>query len=128
MIRTKNLLSTAAVCVIVGLSGCTLPKMVKMSKDQQLTVTPNPLEVHGDQVKFDMSASLPVKMLKKKTTYTADIDYKAGEKKTDVGEVVFNAADYPNAKKEQPKAEKSFTFPYTDDMQRGNLVVTGTAA
>ncbi|QHT66496.1 hypothetical protein GXP67_07415 [Rhodocytophaga rosea] len=128
MIRTKNLLSTMTVCVIVSLSGCTLPKMVKMSKDQQLTVTPNPLEVHGEEVKFDMSASLPVKMLKKKTTYTADIDYKAGEKKTDVGDLVFNAADYPNAKKEQPKAEKSFSFPYTDDMQRGNLVVTGTAA
>jgi outer membrane protein OmpA-like peptidoglycan-associated protein len=128
MIQTKNLLSTIAICGAVSLAGCTLPKMVKMAKDQQLTVTPSPLEVHADQVKFDMSAALPAKMLKKKTTYTADIDYKYGDKKTDVGEIVYNAADYPNAKKEQPKAEKSFTFPYTEGMERGNLVVTGTAA
>ena len=38
------------------LAGCTLPKMVKMSKEQQLTVTPNPLEVHKDTVAFDMAA------------------------------------------------------------------------
>ena len=42
------------------LGGCTLPKMVKMSKEQQLTVTPNPLEVHKDTVAFEMAANLPV--------------------------------------------------------------------
>ncbi len=44
---------------------CSLKQMVKMAKDQELTVTPSPLEVHGDSVAFDISASLPVKMLKK---------------------------------------------------------------
>ena len=43
--------------VIVGaltFTGCTLPQMVKMAKEQQLTVNPNPLEVHKDTVVFDM--------------------------------------------------------------------------
>jgi hypothetical protein len=61
------------------LAGCTLPKMVKMAKEQQLTVTPNPLEVHKDTVAFEMAASLPVKMLKKGTSYTVNSFYKYGE-------------------------------------------------
>ena len=62
------------------LAGCTLPKMVKMSKEQQLTVTPNPLEVHKDTVVFDMAANLPVKMLKKGTVYTVNTFYKYGDR------------------------------------------------
>jgi hypothetical protein len=49
----------------LSFAGCTLPKMVKTAKEQELTVTPNPLEVHKDTVAFDMAANLPVKMLKK---------------------------------------------------------------
>ena len=62
----------------LSFAGCTLPKMVKMSKEQQLTVTPNPLEVHKDTVAFDMAANLPVKMLKKGTVYTVNTFYKYG--------------------------------------------------
>jgi tetratricopeptide (TPR) repeat protein len=102
--------------------------MVKMAKNQEMKVTPNPLEVHADQVKFDVNGTLPAKMLKKKTTYTADVDYKYGDKKTDVGSLDYAAADFPNAKKEQPKLNKSFSFPYQEGMERGELVVQGTAA
>lgn len=128
MIRNRNLLSTIAVCGVVTFSGCTLSQMVKKSKQQQFTVTPSPLEVHADQVKFDAAGVLPTKMMKKKTTYTADVDYKYGDRKVDVGAIEFKAEDFPNAKKEEPKQDKSFTFPYTEDMQTGNLVVVGTAA
>ena len=67
------------VIAALSLAGCTLPQMVKMSKDQQLTVTPNPLEVHKDTVTFDMAANLPAKMLKKGTVYTVNTFYKYGE-------------------------------------------------
>lgn len=123
-----KLLSTIALCGAVTLGGCTLNKMVKMSKKQELTVTPNPLEVHADQVKFDMTATLPPKMLKKKTTYTGNVGYKYADKRQDVGTITFNAADYPNAKKESPKQQQSFSFPYADEMRRGELVMQGTAA
>ena len=128
MIRTRSLLSTIAIVSAMSYSSCTLPKMVKMAKNQEMKVTPNPLEVHADEVKFDVTGTLPVKMLKKKTTYTADVDYKYGDKKTDVGNLEYAAADFPNAKKEQPKLEKNFSFPYQEGMERGELVVQGTAA
>ncbi|MDJ1502528.1 hypothetical protein [Xanthocytophaga agilis] len=128
MINKKTTLATLTVCGVLALSGCTLNQMVKKSKEQKVAVTPNPLEVHADQVKFTAEATLPVKMLKKKTTYTGNIAYKYGDKKTDVGSIQFNAADYPNAKKESPVKSQEFNFPYQEDMRRGELTFTGTAA
>jgi hypothetical protein len=57
-------------------TGCTLPQMIKLAKEQKLEVTPNPLEVHKDTVVFSLSANLPVKMLKKGTAYTLNTFYK----------------------------------------------------
>src|SRR5690606_19671188 len=111
---------------IVGamtVGGCTLPKMVKMSKDQQLTVTPNPLEVHKDSVTFDMAANLPVKMLKKGTVYTVNTFYKYGEQEVALDPLTFKAEDYPNASTEQPRASQSFTFAYAPAMKNGVLEV-----
>lgn len=116
---------------IVGamtVGGCTLPKMVKMSKDQQLTVTPNPLEVHKDSVTFDMAANLPVKMLKKGTVYTVNTFYKYGEQEVALDPLTFKAEDYPNASTEQPRASQSFTFAYAPAMKNGVLEVEGVAS
>jgi hypothetical protein len=52
---------------ILGLStslitGCTLSQMIKMAKDQKLTVAPNPLEVHGEStlsILFTKQVKLP---------------------------------------------------------------------
>jgi tetratricopeptide (TPR) repeat protein len=112
----------------LGLTGCTLPKMVKMSKDQQLTVTPNPLEVHKDTVAFDMAANLPVKMLKKGTAYTVNSFYKYGEKELALDPIPFKAEDYPNSSTEAPKVTKSFSFPYAPAMKSGVVEVEGVAS
>jgi len=109
-------------------AGCTLPKMVKMSKEQQLTVTPNPLEVHKDTVAFDMAANLPVKMLKKGTVYTLNTFYKSGTNEVALEAIPFKAEDYPNSKVEQPKVTKSFSFPYQPSMKTGTLEVEGVAS
>lgn len=116
------------ICGALTLSGCTLPKMVKMSKEQQLTVTPNPLEVHKDTVAFDMAANLPVKMLKKGTVYTVNTFYKYGSSEVALEPLAFKAEDYPNAKTEQPKATKSFFFPYKPEQKTGTLEVEGVAS
>jgi hypothetical protein len=102
--------------------------MVKMSKDQQLTVTPNPLEVHKDTVAFDMAANLPVKMLKKGTVYTLNTFYKSGSSEVALDPIPFMAEDYPNSKVEQPKVTKSFSFPYQPSMKTGTLEVEGVAS
>jgi Flp pilus assembly protein TadD len=112
----------------LSLAGCTLPKMVKMSKDQQLTVTPNPLEVHKDTVSFDMAVNLPVKMLKKGTVYTVNTFYKYGEQEVALDPILFKAEDYSNAATEQPKATQTFAFAYAPAMKTGVLEVEGVAS
>jgi tetratricopeptide (TPR) repeat protein len=115
------------VFAIMTLAGCTLPKMVKMSKEQQLTVTPNPLEVHKDTVTFDMAANLPVKMLKKGTVYTVNTFYKYGDQEVALDPILFKADDYPNSTTEQPRVTKNFAFAYQPAMKTGTLEVVGTA-
>jgi len=103
--------------------------MVKMSKEQQLTVTPNPLEVHKDTVAFDLAANLPVKMLKKGTVYTVNTFYKYGTSEVALDPIPFKAEDYPNSSTEQPKVTKSFFFPYAPAMKtQGALEVQGVAS
>lgn len=117
--------------VIIGslaFTGCTLPKMIKMSKEQNLTVSPNPLEVHKDTVVFDMSANLPVKMLKKGTAYTVNSFYKYGDSELALDPIPFKAEDFPNAGTEQPKTTKTFTFPYKNDYKTGVLQIEGVAS
>lgn len=101
--------------------------MVKMSKEQNLTVTPNPLELHKDTVAFSMSANLPVKMLKKGTVYTVNSFYKYGEQEKALDPVSFKAEDYPNSATEQPATTKEFSFAYEPAMKTGVVEVEGVA-
>src|SRR5262245_16462643 len=110
---------------LLGVSGCTLPQMLKLSKQQNLQVAPNPLEVHKDTVAFDLSASLPLKMLKKGTTYTVNSFYKYGDKELALAPLVFNGNDFANAATEQPKMTKNFSFPYAPEYRSGVVQIEG---
>ncbi|HNC32030.1 MAG TPA: hypothetical protein PKX08_18600, partial [Cyclobacteriaceae bacterium] len=123
----RKLVHVFLVAGALVMAGCTLPKMVKMAKDQNLTVTPNPLELHNDTVAYEMSATLPVKMLKKGTVYTVNSFYKYGEQEKALDPVAFKAEDYPNAATEQPTLTKKFSFPYENAMKVGVLEVEGVA-
>ncbi|SFB81232.1 Tetratricopeptide repeat-containing protein [Flexibacter flexilis DSM 6793] len=127
---SKKLISGALLLgSAASFSSCTLSKMIKMAKDQQLTITPSPLELHGDSVKFEASALLPLKMLKKNTVYTVYPTYNYGDQKVAVGDVQFKASDFPNSKVEQPKVTRKFAFAYGGEaMNKGTLTVKGTAA
>ncbi len=116
-----------ALCAI-SLGGCTLAQMIKMAKEQKLTITPNPLEVHGDSVIFEMSAILPVKLLKKDKLYTVSVLYKTMDQKLNLGEIPFKLSEYPNADKENPKASKKFGFAYNPDLKKGLVSIIGTAS
>lgn len=116
--------------VIIGmmsLAGCTLPAMMKLAKQQQLAVTPNPLEVHKDSVAFEVSANLPVKMLKKGTVYTLNSFYKYGDKELSLPAITFKGDDYATSTTE-PKLTKSFNFPYQPTYKVGTLEVQGVAS
>jgi hypothetical protein len=111
-----------------AINGCTLPKMIKMAKEQKLTATPNPLEVHKDTVVFELAANLPVKMLKKGTVYSVNTFYKYGDKELAFDPIQFKAEDYPTASTTEPKATKTFTFPYQSALKSGIVQVAGGAS
>ncbi|NVK85619.1 MAG: tetratricopeptide repeat protein [Cytophagia bacterium] len=116
-----------ALVAVFTLSGCALSQMKKMAKDQQLSVDPTPLEVHADSVKFDMTANLPLKMLKPNKVYQINTFYTFGTQERQLKTIQFRAVDYPNSGTEQPSVTESFSFPYTDAMSRGSLQVQGKA-
>jgi len=113
---------------LIGLSGCALNQMVKMAEDQNLTVSPNPLEVHADTVAFDMSANLPVKMLKKDKVYTVRTFYNYGEGEVELEPIQFRSEDFPNAKEQSPEQSQNYSFPYSPEMNPGELQVQGVAS
>ncbi len=110
------------------INGCTLPQMVKMAKEQKLIPNPNPLEVHKDTVVFEISANLPVKMLKKGTIYSLNTFYKYGDKELAFDPIQFKAEDFPTASTTEPKATKSFSFPYQAALKSGIVQVGGAAS
>lgn len=124
----KRLAYVIAITAILSLSGCSLPNMIKAAQEQDLTVTPNPLEVHADSVNFEMSANLPVKMLKKGKVYTIKAFYKAGDSEKELESIEFKADDYPNSGEQQPKQSKSFSFPYDESLKSGVLEIQGVAS
>lgn len=125
----RKLLYAFLVIGMFAFAGCTLPKMVKMAKDQDLKVDPNPLEVHKDTVSYTMSANLPVKMLKKGTAYTVNSFYKYGDgQEIALEPLAFKAEDFPASATEQPAARKTFSFPYKPEYKTGVLQVEGVAS
>ncbi len=61
----------AGLSVAVILSGCDgLGKMLKKQKDIKYTLTPNPIEMHGDSVQFSISGKFSPKLFAKKVTLT----------------------------------------------------------
>ena len=108
-------------------SGCALGKMIKLAASQDLQVNPNPLEVHGGNVPFEVSAVLPPKMLPTGKVYTINTIYKYGDKEVSAGSIEFKADEFPNSSSSTSRKSASFTFPYQDGMSPGILLVEGVA-
>ena len=109
-------------------SGCNaLKNMAKLAKDQQLTVNPSPLEVHADTVNFEMSALLPVKMLKKDLEYVLETSYQYGSQSVKLDDLTFKGNDFPNSGEQQPRLSNEYSFAYDDTYESGNVVIQGVA-
>lgn len=109
------------------LSGCKLDKMIKLAQENDLQVNPNPLEVHGGNVPFEMSAVLPPKILPSNTSFTLNTIYVYGDQEVAVGSVEFTASDFPNSSTTTSRKSANFSFPYQDGMNPGTLYVQGVA-
>jgi len=111
------------------LSACSLQKMIKKAKQQDLTLSPNPLELHGDSVQYTLSANLPSGLLRKNKIYTVQLEYRYADQKTKPANYIFNSKDFPKAKSEQIKGSKKISFAYeSEQMNRGELFARGIAA
>ena len=124
--KNFNILKLSLV-VLILISGCNpLKKMIALSEQQQINVNPNPIELAGSEVSFDVESTLPVGMLPKGTSYTLNFDFEG----TQVGSVEFKAADYPNSTSSVSKSTKTITVPYNPSLMGGTpgkLNVKGTA-
>ena len=124
--KNFNILKLSLV-VLILISGCNpLKKMIALSEQQQINVNPNPIELAGSEVSFDVESTLPVGMLPKGTSYTLNFDFEG----TQVGSVEFRASDYPNSTSSVSKNTKTITVAYDPSIMGGNpgkLNVKGTA-
>ncbi len=123
----KKILYTLAIFGTLFFTGCALKQMAKMAKDQTLKVDPNPLELKGNMVNYSLTATLPVKMLKKNLVYALDSKYEYEGKSYSLDTIEFKASDFPNSASEAPHITKSFSFQYAKGMEKGNLMVQGFA-
>lgn len=109
-------------------SGCALNKMMKAAEEQAIDVTPNPLELKGNEVAFTVDFQLPAKMLRDGITYTVNPYYVYGDKEIALEAVDFVKADFPNSDTEPVRSSKEFAFDFEEGMDvKGELQMTGTA-
>jgi tetratricopeptide (TPR) repeat protein len=125
---SKNILAGSFLALLL-LEGCALNSMLKKAQQQKLTIEPSPLELHGDSVRFNFSAELPSKMLKKGKVYSLNFNYKYADQKLPVGSLKFNYLDFPEQKTQAPKMSRRFAFAYkTSSMDKGDLTLQGSAS
>ena len=125
--KNLNPIMIVLACTMM-LSSCKLNKMIKLAQENDLKVNPNPLEVHGGEVPFEMSAVLPPKMLPAKTSFTLNTIYQHGEdQEIAVGSVEFTADDFPNSSTTTSRKSENFEFPYAEGQNPGTLYIEGVA-
>jgi tetratricopeptide (TPR) repeat protein len=128
MNQMRQLFYAAVLLGTMTFSGCALNKMMQAAEEQAIDVTPNPLELHGEEVAFTVDFQLPSKMLKDGITYTVNPYYVYGDKEIALDAVDFVKADFPNSDTEPVTTSQEFTFQYEEDMNvKGELVMQGTA-
>ncbi|HLW18954.1 MAG TPA: hypothetical protein VKX33_01450 [Cyclobacteriaceae bacterium] len=119
------------ILVVVGsmvlFSSCSLQSVIKKSANQQVSVDPAPLELHGDSVKFTVNAQLPPNMMKKKVTYSLIPEYQYAGTAYPLGDSITFDGDEIN-RKEASQQEVSFSFPYREEMSNGELNFVGVAS
>ena len=110
------------------MTGCSLSQMTKMAEQQEFVVVPSPLELHGDEVAFEMSAKLPVKMLKKGKVYTVNTFYEYGGQEHAFDGISFTREQFPDYDTVEPKTTANFSMPYDDAKEFGTLSIMGVAS
>lgn len=128
MILSKRNLIFSAVAGMMTLGSCSYNQMVKLAEEQDVQVNPSPLELHGDSVKFSLSAMLPLNMLKKNKLYSIKSKYVYGDQEQEFENIEFSATDFENQDVEQPTVTENYSFLYEEDMKQGTVQVQGVVS
>ncbi|WP_227606563.1 tetratricopeptide repeat protein [Hymenobacter translucens] len=101
--------------------------MLKVAQEgQQISVQPAVLESNGENVLFDVAASVPAKHLRKGRAYSLNLTYRYdnGLREDTLGRLNFVLGEYvyDEARKDQLLAKKQFSFPYAPRKNPGVLV------
>lgn len=130
-----NLLRTigTSLSLAVILTSCDgLGKMLKKQKDFKYTLTPNPIEMHGDSVQFGVSGKFNPKLFQKKVTLTLTpvIKYaNGGEKKLKpvvlVGEKATGSGQKIAFSTGGSFSYTSEKFAYEEGMRNAKVTITG---
>ena len=140
MSRIQKYLIIIAIIIISGVTNCfeynPTGEMIKLTEYQQVTVTPTPLELHGDSVTFTISFKLPTKMMRKSHDYIAEIYYAPGDvnkmpkgKAPKTGEHLVDTFRFEgnvySIAPEAPNVSKKMSFAYKDSFNKGYLKAYG---
>ncbi|TXK44888.1 hypothetical protein FVR03_13105 [Pontibacter qinzhouensis] len=103
-----------------------MPRLIRQAeKKQEITVSPLPLAASGDEVVFEVKASVPEKLVNKQYPYKIDLFYEYGEnKRENVGTLNFQFGEFLYENK-RPTIIKSFSLPYTPAKKTGKLLAQG---
>lgn len=132
--KTKTLKHIGlAIAVAMGMSACTgLKKMAKKANTVTYTVTPNPMEMHGDSVAVTVSGKYPEKYFGKKVvlTFTPVVKWNGGQKEmkpiTIIGEKVTTATGQKITYKTGGSFSYTDKIAYQPEMKNCELVVKAT--
>lgn len=118
----------------VGLMACNpLNKMSKKAEDVSYSVTPNPLELHGDSVEVNVSGSIPPKFFNKKVSvdFVPNFKYAATESNFKTITLVGEDSEVEGIK---INFDKGGSFSYTDKiafvkgMEQAELFMVATGS
>lgn len=115
-----------------------LAGLLKLSKQQQLVVEPNPLKFIDQKATFTLSAKIPIKMMRKHTTYTIEVFYVIGNvrkfvagkypnNEVKVGSITFIGALF-RRNKYSPHISKSMSFTCKNKPSKGYLIAYGVVS
>ncbi|MCX8111945.1 MAG: tetratricopeptide repeat protein [Bacteroidia bacterium] len=131
MQRLKNHkpMRTTAYYRIVGLAGVVLSMILLTHcakfKGTAVTISPNPLEVHADSVRYSGKVTIPPKSgFRPKSTYTGKLVVKNGGQRYEVRTITISADQYPKKqlKKEGATLSTQGSFAFQEGMDGGMLV------
>lgn len=99
----------------------------KSFKGASVSVTPNPLEVHADSVKFTAKVDIPPKSgFRKKGVYTGKLLIRQSGLTYDISTVTVSHAQYPDIKKSGASITHKVNVAFKEEWDRGKLIAQPT--